>query len=65
MSCICGFDGTLLTNLGRWSGWTATVIDLDNPQRAVRTFGGDEGVARDMLFEGRRPDTYRAISRRK
>jgi predicted amidohydrolase len=61
MSCVCGPDGTMLANLGRWAGWTSTTIDLDKPQRGAKTFGGDCGLLKKMRFEDRRPETYKQI----
>jgi predicted amidohydrolase len=62
MSCICDTDGTIIANLGRWSGYVSSKVDLDLPLRAVRSFGGEEGVLRQMRFEDRRPNTYKKIN---
>ena len=58
LSGICGPDGHVLASLGRWVGWTAAVVDLDQPQLGERSFGGETGVLKAMRFADRRPDTY-------
>jgi len=61
MSCVCGADGALLANLGRWTGWTMAAVDLDEVQVGARSFGGDVGVLKEMRLGDRRPKTYAAI----
>ncbi len=57
-SCICGPDGTILADLGRFTGVVMREIDLDAAELGYRTFGGETGVLRDMRLADRRPDTY-------
>lgn len=61
MSCVCGQDGALLANLGRWTGWTMATVDLDQAQVGARSFGGDLGKVKEMRFGDRRPETYGGI----
>lgn len=60
-SCICGPDGTILSSLGRWVGWTSTIVDLSEPLRGIRSFGAPVGNLREMKFEDRHPETYERI----
>jgi len=62
MSCICEADGSIAANLGRWTGFTSAVIDLDARQTGYRSFGGDIGIIKEMRLGDRRPDTYGIIA---
>lgn len=62
-SCIVGPDGTILADLGRFTGVATREVDLDLPERGERTFGGEVGVIRDMRMADRRPETYGRLCR--
>ncbi len=57
-SCIGAPDGTLLSDLGRFTGVATAVVDLDAPMLGERFHGGDEGPLRAMRLADRHPETY-------
>jgi len=60
-SCVVGPDGTILADLGRFTGVVVREVDLDAPECGEVTHGGEVGVLRDMRFADRRPETYGAL----
>lgn len=63
MSCICHPDGTYLASLGKRTGWTGAIVDLDAVPLGFCSHGGKMGCIRQMRLADRAPHTYHTLSR--
>ena len=57
-SCIAAPDGIIVADLSKHVGVTSADVDLDLPLLGLRSHAGEAGVAKDMRFLDRRPETY-------